>query len=297
MVHSKTATDVTILGLGAMGSAFAATLLKAGKRVTVWNRTTARADALVENGALLAPDVAAAIAASPISLVIFLDQDAVDTALTDAVLAAGAGTTLVNLTTAAYDEHRALAERAHSAGLAYLSGGIFAYPRNIGDTDTTIFYSGDEAAFERHAALLRLLAGAQVHVGADPGMAGTVFLAMAAAAAPALIALFEAAAWGEARGIPPADMCRYARSVIIPFLDDSFAENGRRLATEDLDGGQATIDTFAAAFEVIASEMKAAGGGMRSIDLTLDYVRRGQANDLGAKDFAALYGLVANGGR
>lgn len=44
-------SPVTMLGLGAMGSVLAETLLAAGHHVTVWNRTAGRADALVAAGA------------------------------------------------------------------------------------------------------------------------------------------------------------------------------------------------------------------------------------------------------
>lgn len=46
---------VAVLGLGAMGSRMAISLLKAGHEVIVWNRTPAAAQALVEKGAVAAP--------------------------------------------------------------------------------------------------------------------------------------------------------------------------------------------------------------------------------------------------
>jgi len=45
---------VAVLGMGAMGSRMAAALLRAGHSVTVWNRTAARAQPLIEQGARLA---------------------------------------------------------------------------------------------------------------------------------------------------------------------------------------------------------------------------------------------------
>jgi 3-hydroxyisobutyrate dehydrogenase len=46
---------VAVLGLGAMGSRMAISLLKADHEVIVWNRTPAAAQALVEKGAMAAP--------------------------------------------------------------------------------------------------------------------------------------------------------------------------------------------------------------------------------------------------
>lgn len=52
--------DVAVVGLGAMGSRIARRLLGAGHRVVVWNRTSARAEALREDGAEVAATPAAA---------------------------------------------------------------------------------------------------------------------------------------------------------------------------------------------------------------------------------------------
>lgn len=45
--------DVGFIGLGNMGSAMARCLIKAGHRLTVYNRTLARADQLAADGALV----------------------------------------------------------------------------------------------------------------------------------------------------------------------------------------------------------------------------------------------------
>ena len=50
--------DVGFIGLGQMGSAIALNLVKAGHRVTVYNRTRAKAEALASQGAEVAESVA-----------------------------------------------------------------------------------------------------------------------------------------------------------------------------------------------------------------------------------------------
>jgi 3-hydroxyisobutyrate dehydrogenase-like beta-hydroxyacid dehydrogenase len=44
--------SVSVIGLGAMGSGIAQTLLEAGCTVSVWNRSREKVDALVSNGAI-----------------------------------------------------------------------------------------------------------------------------------------------------------------------------------------------------------------------------------------------------
>lgn len=67
---------VAILGTGAMGSRMAAALLRAGHSVTVWNRTAARAQPLVEQGASLANSPRAAAGDAEIVLAMLRDDEA-----------------------------------------------------------------------------------------------------------------------------------------------------------------------------------------------------------------------------
>jgi 3-hydroxyisobutyrate dehydrogenase-like beta-hydroxyacid dehydrogenase len=45
---NATTKEVSVIGLGAMGSAIARLLLESGARVTVWNRTEAKAEPLIQ---------------------------------------------------------------------------------------------------------------------------------------------------------------------------------------------------------------------------------------------------------
>ncbi|GAB3670055.1 hypothetical protein GCM10028832_44600 [Streptomyces sparsus] len=94
--HSPT-RSLTVLGLGAMGTALAEAWLSAGYAVTVWNRTPARAEPLLAKGATVAATAAAAVAANQLVVICLLDHASVDEALADTD---PAGRDLVDLTTA-----------------------------------------------------------------------------------------------------------------------------------------------------------------------------------------------------
>ena len=99
--------EVSVIGLGAMGSTLAQVLLGNGYRVTVWNRTTAKAEPLVRDGAVLAQSAASAVGASPIVVVCVLDYKATNEILgTKEVASALAGRVLVQLTTGSPQEAR-----------------------------------------------------------------------------------------------------------------------------------------------------------------------------------------------
>jgi 3-hydroxyisobutyrate dehydrogenase-like beta-hydroxyacid dehydrogenase len=89
-------SDVSVIGLGKMGVALAATLLRSGRTVTVWNRSPDKAAPLVEAGARLAPSVEAALAASAVTVTCIKSHFAT-TELLRPAKAALAGKTIIEL--------------------------------------------------------------------------------------------------------------------------------------------------------------------------------------------------------
>ncbi|WP_043624503.1 NAD(P)-dependent oxidoreductase [Ensifer sp. ZNC0028] len=171
--------SISIIGLGAMGAALAGALIDAGNAITVWNRTSARADALIARGARRATTVAGAIAASDVLVLCLTDYAAVETTLAD-VGAAIAGKTVVNLTNGRPDEVRAIAARLDGLGARYLDGGIMATPPMIGTPHAFVLYSGDSAAF-RDAEQQLAAFGQSHYLGEDPVLAAVSDLSLLSA--------------------------------------------------------------------------------------------------------------------
>src|SRR5271168_4235817 len=69
--------QVALIGIGKMGSGIAKSLLRAGHRVTVYNRTRSRAEALRADGAVVAASVADACRAGVV-LTMLADDAAVE---------------------------------------------------------------------------------------------------------------------------------------------------------------------------------------------------------------------------
>ncbi|MGW3858148.1 NAD(P)-dependent oxidoreductase [Micromonospora arida] len=161
--------SVTMLGLGAMGTALARAWLVAGYPLTVWNRTPARAAALAPEGARVAGSAAQAVAASTLVVVCLLDDSSVDQVLAGVDLV---GRDLVNLTTSTPAQARARAAWARRRGARYLDGGIMAVPPMVGvpAAGGYVFYSGSRALFERHRETLAVPVGT-TYVGEDAGFA------------------------------------------------------------------------------------------------------------------------------
>ncbi|WP_280235934.1 NAD(P)-dependent oxidoreductase [Nocardia cyriacigeorgica] len=173
---STTPTPVTILGLGAMGQALAATLRKNDIPTTVWNRTPGKDTDLIAAGANSAATPRTAIEASPVVIVVLLDHASVHTIL-DPVVEQLAGRQVINLTSTTPEEARELASWAAGHGIDYLDGGIMAIPAMIGQPGAAIRYSGTQRVHDDNRAMLELLASAE-YFGADAGIASTYDFAL-----------------------------------------------------------------------------------------------------------------------
>ncbi|HEY0947677.1 MAG TPA: NAD(P)-dependent oxidoreductase [Opitutaceae bacterium] len=168
----------TVIGLGNMGTTLARLLLRAGYRVTVWNRSRDKAAALLQEGARLADSPAGAVNASPLVIICVLDYAATRAILSHPdVEAALASRTLVQLTTGSPREARELEAWAHGHGARYLDGAIQAAPAEMGQPGTTILVSGARSAYELVVPTLALFGGGLTYLGEAIGAAGTMDLA------------------------------------------------------------------------------------------------------------------------
>lgn len=166
----------TLLGLGAMGRALAATALDDGHDLTVWNRTPGKDTELVDRGAQAATSAGAAIRAADLVVVCLFDYASVRAALHPHAEAL-TGRTVINLTTTTPEEARELAQWAHEHRIDYLDGAIMSTPEMIGTPESVILYSGSAQAFHAHQPLLQVW-GSSTYDGDDPGLASMWDLAM-----------------------------------------------------------------------------------------------------------------------
>ncbi|WP_067828057.1 NAD(P)-dependent oxidoreductase [Actinomadura kijaniata] len=168
-----TVASVTVIGLGPMGQAMAATYLDRGYEVTVWNRTPGKADGLVARGARRADTVEAALRANDLVVLSLTDHTAVHAILEQAP-AALAGRTVANLTSDTPDRARETAEWLAARGAVQLTGGVQVPPPGIGAPEAMTYYSGPEEAVETHRAALEVLTGIE-YLGEDPGLAALYY--------------------------------------------------------------------------------------------------------------------------
>src|SRR5690349_20179060 len=98
-------SEVTVIGLGLMGSALARAFVENGRPTTVWNRSPEKAAPLVEKGAVLAADAAMAVADSPVVIMCVSNYTAAQQILSASETRFG-GKLLVQLSTGTPQEAR-----------------------------------------------------------------------------------------------------------------------------------------------------------------------------------------------
>jgi 3-hydroxyisobutyrate dehydrogenase-like beta-hydroxyacid dehydrogenase len=245
--RSDRMSDVSIIGLGAMGAALARALMRAGHGVVVWNRTQARAEPLVHEGATLAADAAAAVAASPMVIVCVNDYEVTREILSaPAVRAALSGRVLVQLSTGTPNEARAGAQWAQEVGAGYLDGAILAYPDQMGTPEAALLVAGPLPTFQGCEPLLRSLAGGLTHVGEQVGAASALECAALSFIFGAMLGALHGARICEVEGLP-VDEFGGMLGELMPVVGGEVHHLTARIQSERYDGTQAALRTYAAA--------------------------------------------------
>jgi 3-hydroxyisobutyrate dehydrogenase-like beta-hydroxyacid dehydrogenase len=200
------AMSIGFLGLGTMGQPIAHNLLRAGHALTVWNRSAARADALVREGALRTASAAAAVRAAEFVVICVHDYAAADSFLRDDGVASGlAGRVVVQLTTGSPQEARDSEGWVQRHGGAYVDGALQAAPAQMGTPDTPILVSGANDAYRRAEPLLRLFGGGLIYLGESAGAAATMDLATLSYLYGSIIGFLHGARISEVEGIRLTD--------------------------------------------------------------------------------------------
>jgi 3-hydroxyisobutyrate dehydrogenase-like beta-hydroxyacid dehydrogenase len=292
---STAATDlapVTVIGLGPMGRAMAATLIKAGHPVTVWNRTPGRAGELAAAGATRVATAAEAVAGGALTILSLTDYRAMHDVL-DGSADTLAGATIVNLSSDTPDATRAAATWAARHGARFLAGGVMVPAPMVGSEAAYVYYSGPEAVFRSHEPVLRLL-GTPRYVGEDPGLAQLWYQAQLAVFLTALSGLLQAAAMVSAAGVPVRDVLPDALGTLtgIPVM----LEDGHHLATQ-LDtgvhpGDLSTVRMMGATADHIVGTSQASGVDTELPRAIKSHYDRAIATGHGSDNWTAVYEVI-----
>jgi 3-hydroxyisobutyrate dehydrogenase len=186
------------IGLGIMGSRQAANLRRAGHELTVWNRTTATADAwAAEHGATVAATPAEVAQAADIVFSMVVDGPQVQEVL---VPAARDGVLFVDMTTIGPEWTRTIAEQLAQRGARLIDAPVTGSSPRAEDGTLTIMVGGDAQDVERVRPLLEIMGELIVYAG-PLGSGQAVKLINNAVAAANAATLAQALIVGSAQGL------------------------------------------------------------------------------------------------
>jgi 3-hydroxyisobutyrate dehydrogenase-like beta-hydroxyacid dehydrogenase len=246
---------VTIIGLGAMGAVLAHLLLQKKLEVTVWNRTAARTERFVKDGANGTDDIHGAVQASQLVIICVLDYKVTYDILRDVDLQ---GKTIVQLSTGTPQDAREMAVMMQSRGALYLDGAILATPSQMGQPSTPIFLSGAGEAFERSEEVLKILAGTLLYMGEAPGAAAAWDLAALSSMFGMMFGFFHGARIIEAEGLQVAALGNMI-SEISPVLGQMVKSTADDIQQEHYTSPQSSLEICALSFELMTRQAVESG--------------------------------------
>jgi 3-hydroxyisobutyrate dehydrogenase-like beta-hydroxyacid dehydrogenase len=208
--------NVGFIGLGHMGSGMAANLLKAGHRVTVFNRTPAKAEALTAQGAKLATSIGAASRGNAVMTMLANDEAVENVVLgRDGVIAnLSPGALHISSSTISVALSQHLTEQHAKNRQDFVTAPVFGRPDVAAAGELFVVAGGEAAAVKKAAPLLDAI-GQKLFVISDaPKAANLVKLSGNFLGASVIEALGEAMALIGKAGIDERQYLEFLTSTL-----------------------------------------------------------------------------------
>lgn len=284
-------SDVTVIGLGAMGSAIASAFLYAGHPITVWNRSKDKAERFGNSGVHVADDPAQAVSASPVTVVCINDYAALWSLMeTHQLGKLLGGRTLVQFSTGTPQQARDTETGAKLHGTNYLDGSILAYPREIGH-DAIIAVSGDAGAYEGCRELLSALSTDVRYLSESIGAAAALDVAALSYYACTHLGLIHAALVCESEDVRP-DMLTSVIVDSLPSDAEEITHLGAALQKNEFTNPGASINVYKGVVDRILAQASDAGIDARIPAFAAEFYQQGIKKGLADEEVVALIKLL-----
>jgi 3-hydroxyisobutyrate dehydrogenase len=194
---------IGFIGTGLMGSGMARTLARKGYRVTAYNRTKSRVEMLIPAGIAVAEDPAGAAKDADIVIAMLPHVGTLSDLLGRGLLAAlRPGTHLIDCSTAAPADSRAVALRLRDAGVIMLDAPVFGSKDSAETGELTFVVGGDRRAYERCQPIFGAMGRRTFYVG-ENGYGCSAKLGFNLVIAGTTQAFAEALALTRSAGVDP----------------------------------------------------------------------------------------------
>lgn len=197
---------VAFIGLGNMGEHMARSLLTAGHEVTVWNRTTSKAEKLLSDGARVARSPADAAHNAEVAITMLADDHAVESAVMGRdglVETLPKGAAHVSSSTISVALSQRLMKEHSERSQHYITAPVFGRPEAAAAAKLFVVAAGKREAVERCMPVLEPLGQRVFVMGEKPEMANVVKLSGNFLIASVIESLGEAIALVRKYGVDP----------------------------------------------------------------------------------------------
>jgi 3-hydroxyisobutyrate dehydrogenase-like beta-hydroxyacid dehydrogenase len=200
--------NIGFAGLGIMGSAMAANLVKAGFKITVWNRSADKCAPLADMGAAVADSPRALTERCDIVIAMMANPDAVQAVRdgADGIIAGlTAGKGYLDMSTVDAETSLESARLVHERGGLFLEAPVGGSRKPAEDATLTIMAAGDRELYDRSLPALEKM-GKKIMFLGKTGQAARMKLANNLVMCGALTALCEGLALAAASGLDTAQL-------------------------------------------------------------------------------------------
>ena len=202
MIDNKNLPRVGFIGLGNMGQSMAGHILKAGYRLSVYNRSRDKATELLSRGAIWCktPSEVAANADVVITIVGF-PHDVEQVYLGEnGILASARNALLIDMTTSSPELAVRIAAAAQVKGCQALDAPVSGGDIGARDAKLSIMVGGDQTAFDKALPVLQLM-GASIVLQGGPGAGQHTKMCNQIVIAATIMGVCEGLAYGKAAGL------------------------------------------------------------------------------------------------
>jgi len=208
------ANTIGFIGLGIMGQPMALNLLKAGHKLTVYNRTGSKAEPLKQAGAQVASTPAAAAKGADFVIMIVTDSAAVEEVVLgkDGILGTiASGAIVIDSSTISPAVSRKMACHIAGKGASWLDAAVTGSKHGAEKGELTFMVGGEPQTFERALPILQVLGKKHIYCGLN-GMGLSAKLAQNTIQATMLEVFCEGLVLATKAGVAPETMLEILQS-------------------------------------------------------------------------------------
>ncbi|KAK9806488.1 hypothetical protein WJX73_002311 [Symbiochloris irregularis] len=195
---------VGFVGLGIMGLPMANNLVKAGYRVTVWNRSADKAKPLTDKGAQVVSTPQEVAERSDVTVAMLADPAAARAVANEVAPGMAAGKGYVDMSTIDAQSAQAIRDLIKGKGAQYLEAPVSGSKQPAEQGKLVILAAGDRELYDRASPLFEVMGKASFYLG-EVGKGANMKIAVNMLMGSMLASYAEALALAEAAGLNAQD--------------------------------------------------------------------------------------------